>query len=168
MLERDRRKQRAFALPLNERSGAVRINLAGREPNGIVAEGAEYDAVCQDLSEVFKALVCVESGAPLVQSVIKTRDVLDGPFLDHLPDLMIEWNVDRPINAVTSPRTGEIRRDYTDARTGHHLNDGFLLISGASTGGAAFKGDVDLAHVAGAVIAHVRSAQAPLGAGVLA
>jgi hypothetical protein len=100
--------------------------------------------------------------------VIKTRDVLDGPFLDRLPDLMIEWNVDRSINAVTSPRTGTITRDYTDARTGHHLNDGFVLISGGSAGGEAIKGDMDLADIAGAVIAHVRSAQAPLGAGVLA
>jgi predicted AlkP superfamily phosphohydrolase/phosphomutase len=168
MLERDRRKQRAFALPLNERAGSVRINLAGREPNGIVAEGAEYDEVCEDLSEVFKSLVCVETGAPLVRSVVKTRDVLDGPFLDRLPDLMIEWNVDRPISAVTSARTGEIRRDYTDARTGHHLNDGFLLISGAGPGGEAFKGDVDLAEVAEAVIAHVRFAHAPFGASLLA
>jgi predicted AlkP superfamily phosphohydrolase/phosphomutase len=168
MLERDRRKQRAFALPLNERAGSVRINLAGREPNGVVAEGAEYDEVCEDLSEVFKSLVCVETGAPLVRSVVKTRDVLDGPFLDRLPDLMIEWNVDRPISAVTSARTGEIRRDYTDARTGHHLNDGFLLISGAGPGGEAFKGDVDLAEVAEAVIAHVRFAHAPFGASLLA
>jgi predicted AlkP superfamily phosphohydrolase/phosphomutase len=166
MLERDRSKQRAFALPLNERSGAVRINLAGREPNGLVAEGAEYDAVCEDLSEVFKSLVCVESRAPLVQSVVKTREVLDGPFLDRLPDLMIEWNVDRPINAVTSPRTGTITRDYTDARTGHHLNDGFVLISGANAGGEAIKANMDLADVAKTVIAHVRSAKAPLGAGV--
>lgn len=167
MLESDRRKQRAFALPLNERSGAVRINLAGREPNGIVAE-SEYDAVCDDLSEVFKSLVCVETGAPLVQSVVKTREVLDGPFLDRLPDLMIEWNVDRHINAVTSPRTGTIARDYTDARTGHHLNDGFVLISGAGAEGKAIEGDVDLTDVAKTVIACVRSAQAPLGAGVLA
>ena len=48
LMERDRRKRRAFALPLNERAGGVRINLAGREPNGLVAAGAEYDAVCQE------------------------------------------------------------------------------------------------------------------------
>src|SRR5262249_16953746 len=99
-----------------------------------------------------------------VRSVVKTRDVLDGPFLDRLPDLMIEWNVDRPISAVTSPRTGEIRRDYTDARTGHHLNDGFLLISGAASRSEALKGDVDVAKAADAGIEHVGFARAPSAA----
>ena len=168
MLERNRRKRRAFALPLNERAGAVRINLAGREPNGVVTPGNEYDSVCQDLSEAFNALVCARTGAPLVRSVVKTRDVLEGPFIDYLPDLIIEWNVDQPITAVSSPRTGEIRRDFTDARTGNHINDGFLLISGAGTKRGQAAATVDLADIAKAVVAHVRSAQVPFGAGLFA
>ena len=70
--------------------------------------GAEYDAVCQDLSEVFKALVVRRTGAPLVRAVVKTRDVLEGPYLDRLPDLMIEWNVDQPIAADVATN----RRDH--------------------------------------------------------
>jgi predicted AlkP superfamily phosphohydrolase/phosphomutase len=167
LMERDRRRRRAFALPLNERAGAVRINLAGREPNGLVAPGAEYDALCQDLTEAFKALVCAQTGAPLIRSVVKTHDVLDGPYLDLLPDLMIEWNVDHPIVTATSPRTGEIRRQYTDARTGHHINDGFLLISGAGAERRELSGPVDLADIAKAVVAHVRSPQASFGARML-
>ena len=168
MLERDRRKRRAFALPMNERAGAVRINLAGREPNGIVAQGKEYDSVCQDLSEAFSALTCVQTGAPLVRSMVKTRDVLDGPYIDLLPDLMIEWNVDRPIMVATSPHTGEIAREFTDARTGHHINDGFLLVSGAVARRGQLPATLDLADIAKAVVAHVRSGQAPFGAGLFA
>lgn len=161
MLERDRRKRRAFALPLNERAGAVRINLAGREPDGLVAPGNEYDAVCQDLIDVFNTLVCAKTGAPLVRSVVKTRDVLDGPFIDRLPDLMIEWNVDLPITTAISPRTGEIRREFTDARTGHHINDGFLLAAGAGTKRGQATAPVDLAAIAKATIAYVRRGQTP-------
>ena len=168
MLERDRRRRRAFALPLNERAGAVRINLAGREPDGVVAQGDEYEAACQELIEAFDALVCARTGAPLVRSVIKTRDVLAGPYLDLLPDLIIEWNVDQPITAATSPRTGEITREYTDARTGHHINDGFLLISGAGTKRGRVATAVDLADIAKAVIAHVRTGEAPFGSGLFA
>ena len=90
----------------------------------------EYDEVCKDLSEVFKALVVRLKPVPRWSNRWSRHATFSGgPFLDRLPDLMIEWNVDRSISAVTSPRTGEIRREYTDARTGHHLNDGFLLIS---------------------------------------
>ena len=163
LMERDRRKRRAFALPLNERAGAIRINLSGREPNGLVAPGAEYDAVCRDLSKTFESLVCVRTGAPLVRAVVKTRDVLKGPYLDRLPDLMIEWNVDQPIFTATSPRTGEITRGFTDARTGHHINDGFILISGAGIEQKQPTGPVDLADIAKGLVAHVRSSQVPFG-----
>ena len=79
---------------------------------------------------------------------------------------MIEWNVDQPILAAKSPRTGEITRDYTDARTGHHINDGFLLISGTGAEILQSTGTVDVADVAKAVIAHVRSPQNSSGASV--
>ena len=153
-------------MPLNERAGGVRINLVGREPNGLVAAGAEYDAVCHDLSAVFGTMVCARTGARLARSVVRTRDVLDGPYLDLLPDLMIEWNVDQPIDVATSALTGEIEREYTDARTGHHINDGFLLVSSAGAGQKWPTGTVDLADIAKAVIAHVRSPQASFGAGI--
>ena len=37
LLERGRRRRQAFALPMNERDGAVRINLIGREPDELPA-----------------------------------------------------------------------------------------------------------------------------------
>jgi hypothetical protein len=111
-------------------------------------------------------MVCARTGARLARSVVKTRDVLDGPYLDLLPDLMIEWNVDQPIDVATSALTGEIEREYTDARTGHHINDGFLLVSGAGAGQKWPTRTVDLADIAKAVIAHVRSSQGSFGAGI--
>jgi predicted AlkP superfamily phosphohydrolase/phosphomutase len=168
MLERDRCRRRAFALPLNERAGAVRINLVGREPNGIVASGPEYHALCHELTEAFEALVCARTGAPLVRSVTRTREVLDGQFIDLLPDLMIEWNVDQPITTATSRRTGVIQREYTDARTGHHINDGFLLIAENGNRLDEPAGTLDLAAVAKALSAYFRSEHAPLGSSLFA
>src|SRR5262249_33893486 len=57
-----RRRRRAYAMPLNEESGAIRINLRGREPDGLVAPGDEYDALVSELREAFLELRDSESG----------------------------------------------------------------------------------------------------------
>lgn len=152
LLARDRRNRRAFALPLNERAGAVRLNLVGREPNGTV-NPVDYDATCAELTEVFEALVCAETGIPLARRVLRTRELLEGPFLDRLPDLMIEWNVDRPIMIATSPRTGPIGRTFTDARTGHHLNDGIVFRIGRKRPSDSDPETIDLADLGRQVLA---------------
>jgi predicted AlkP superfamily phosphohydrolase/phosphomutase len=128
MLAKKRTRQVAFAMPLNEVSGAVRINLAGREPKGIVP-AAEFDAVCLDLKSKFESLRCADTGIPLIKSVVRSGDIQSGPHLARMPDLLIEWNTEQPIYRASLPGGGVFERKFDDARTGHHLNDGLILYS---------------------------------------
>ena len=57
-------------------SEGVRINLRGREREGMVAPGREFDQLCDRLGEDFLTLVNVETGAPVVRSVERTDDAL--------------------------------------------------------------------------------------------
>ena len=59
-----RRRRRAYAMPLNEESGAIRINLRGREPNGLVAPGDEYEALVSELRDAFLELRDSRIGPP--------------------------------------------------------------------------------------------------------
>jgi predicted AlkP superfamily phosphohydrolase/phosphomutase len=119
-----------FRVPNNDVYGAIRINVAGREPEGIVAPGAQLDAVCKDLEQALLAFRIADSGAPLVRRVLRTRDFYTGDAEDELPDLLVEWNRERPISAVTSPRTGVVRGSYEKCRTGDHKPDGLFLARG--------------------------------------
>ncbi len=109
---------------------AIRINVTGREPAGTVAPGAEYEEVCAALTDEFRALVNVETGAPAVERVLRPAEVFDGPQVKQMPDLVIMWCHDGPIEALASPTIGRVEGRYHGHRTGDHRRDGMLLRRG--------------------------------------
>ncbi|HET6680691.1 MAG TPA: alkaline phosphatase family protein [Gemmatimonadaceae bacterium] len=120
----------------------VRINLRGREPDGIVEPGAERDALESLIERELLAVIDDRTGAPLVRSVRRTRDLYDGEFVDDLPDLLIEWSDATPTGSTTvgggasatvrahSPRIGTVERRNDYGRTGEHRRDGIIIAAG--------------------------------------
>lgn len=123
------RESRAFCVP-NDYSGAIRINLKGREPCGMVDPGTEYAVVCDEIADALLELVHGETGRPVVREVVRTREIYAGEHLDALPDLLVLWSGESPVNGVCSPRIGRIDLDFPERRTGAHRPRGFLVASG--------------------------------------
>jgi predicted AlkP superfamily phosphohydrolase/phosphomutase len=143
---------KCFAVNNGEVFGAIRVNLAGREPSGRVEAGRDYEDFCRRLGEDLLALVNADSGAPAVRRVLRTADVYAGAWLDALPDLLIEWNTDDVIDAVRSPRLGTLRKPYAGPRTGHHRREGFFACRGPAVEPGEI-GPIDLVDVAPTVAA---------------
>ena len=78
---------KCFAVNNGEVYGAVRVNLAGREPSGRVAPGRDYEDFCRKLGDDLLALVNADSGAPAVRRVLRTAEIYEGPRLAALPDV---------------------------------------------------------------------------------
>jgi len=125
-------RTRAYCLP-TDLEGCIRINLSGREPKGIVEPGAAYEQLCDGLSSTLQQLTNPDSGRPAVRRVIRTDAVFDGERRHHLPDLIVLWSEDAPIQAVHSPAIGPVRAPSPDARTGTHYPRGFALVRGPLT-----------------------------------
>ena len=124
-----RRRRRAYAMPLNEESGAIRINLRGREPNGLVDPGKEYNSLVGELREGFLDLRDTKSGIPLVSEFLLTRDIVpEAMGHPRMPDIFVKWNRAKRMDAVYSDRLGRIEMDFWPARTGDHHVDGFVLL----------------------------------------
>jgi predicted AlkP superfamily phosphohydrolase/phosphomutase len=87
---------RAFLLE-NANEGYIRINLKGREPQGIVEPGKEYEDLCQELYLAVKSATNPTNGKLAAQTVYKTDDIYDGPCRSHMPDIIINWNDDAKI-----------------------------------------------------------------------
>ena len=121
--------RRYFAIPNNDAYGAIRLNLVGREPAGKVAR-EEYEAVCKSLEHDLLAFTNVETGEPVVRRVWRANEFYRGPLVDHLPDLIVEWNRDTPVSHIRSGKTGEIRGTYQKCRTGDHSNNGIFFMAG--------------------------------------
>jgi len=128
MLIKDRKQRKYFAIPHNENAGAIRINLIGREPNGKVRPGAEYDDICATLKEDLMSIVNAETGEPLVSQVVKVAETCHGDHINELPDLLSVWHRPAPINKVRSPKIGEIGGSYPGNRTGDHTPRGLFFL----------------------------------------
>ena len=78
----------------------------------------------------------METGEPVVRRVWRANEFYRGPLMDHLPDLIVEWNRDTPVSRIHSEKTGEIAGTYQKCRTGDHSANGIFFMSapGATTG----------------------------------
>ena len=135
-LAADRRHRRFFSIPHNDNAGAIRVNLVGREPCGRVQPGREYLAVLDEIEAAMLELRNLDSGAPLVEEVIRVSSHVSGPALDRLPDLLVSWNRTGPVNCVGSNRVGEIHDPLSSLRTGDHTAHGFVYALGPDIGPA--------------------------------
>ncbi|MFB3135498.1 MAG: alkaline phosphatase family protein [Rhodospirillales bacterium] len=120
LLVSDWRRRKCFTIPHNDNSGAVRINLAGREPDGKVQPGPECDAFVEALTRDLMDITNLETGEPLVGEVVRVSDQCAGDYLDDLPDLFVVWHRPNPIRKIGSRRIGVIEAEYPGSRTGDH------------------------------------------------
>ena len=143
--------------------GGIRLNLAGREPAGRLTPGVEADRFCDRLAADLTALEDPRTGRQLIRRVVRTADLYDGPHIDELPDLLVEWCDDGPLaNTVTGPadaaivRAGSARLGLVEApndwaRSGEHRPGGLLAVSGPGIRRGRLD-DVDLVDVAPTIL----------------
>lgn len=145
-------RSRAFCLP-TDLEGCIRVNLRGREPHGIVEEGAHYDDVCAALTEAALALVNPDTGAPAVREVCRIDHRFPGGRRHHLPDLVLTWADAAPIARVYSERTGLVTGTSPDPRTGTHQPRSFVALRGPRVRGGTVVNGHHIVDVAPTVLA---------------
>jgi predicted AlkP superfamily phosphohydrolase/phosphomutase len=148
----DMRNTVAFSDELNYFPG-IYLNLAGREPHGIVPEARRQETILR----VRAALMSARdpwNGKPLVRDVIPREALFEGPHLSRAPDLLLELHLDdgysynlmpsaqapgRRRRLAGSPPTVSPFRRLSDAEKigrkgrslpGSHRSHGFMALAG--------------------------------------
>lgn len=161
----DWRNTRAYA---RGKEGNLFVNLAGREPHGIVRRGAEYEAVRDELIAKLLALRDPCSDLPPVAAALRPEELFSGPQLQYAPDVIVDWRNGEYMPAEQHQFGGAIFcqrwREYMSWPTsGSHRHNGIFFAAGP---GIAQRGRLDalrlidlaptLLHAAGArVPAHL-------------
>jgi predicted AlkP superfamily phosphohydrolase/phosphomutase len=70
--------------------GSIRVNMKGREVNGRVEPGAEYDEVCAEIQSALEGCIDPQTGQRIVQQVFRRDDLYEGPFKEAAPDLIVQ------------------------------------------------------------------------------
>lgn len=124
---------RAFALGA---FGSIFVNRRDRFPKGIVAPGAEYERVCEQIATGLLALRDPGTGAPIVRAVHRSRDVYHGPYAMLAPDLLLETTEDYFVRSNLDQRKGHLvypagrYGGRSLAHTGKHSPQGILIAAG--------------------------------------
>jgi predicted AlkP superfamily phosphohydrolase/phosphomutase len=80
-------RTRAWCEPYETRAAGIWVNVAGRQPEGRVAPGAEYEAVRDALCAGLRALE--DGGRPVFELVARREDVYEGPYAAEAPDVLV-------------------------------------------------------------------------------
>lgn len=125
----NRSSRKLFEVHASNVVGGVRVNLIGREANGLVSSD-ELEPLLDQVAAALLEIVNVETGERLVREVLKPSTLYPGEHLDALPDLLVVWNRNDPIRTVASPKLGTLHQEYLDARTGDHTVEGMVWAAG--------------------------------------
>jgi predicted AlkP superfamily phosphohydrolase/phosphomutase len=80
-------RSHAWCEVMETRSAGIWLNVRGRQPEGRVAPGAEYEAVREEIRRGLAGLQ--ENGRPVFALVARREDVYRGPMTELAPDLLL-------------------------------------------------------------------------------
>jgi len=118
----ERAARNCFVIPHNDHAGTIRLNIAGRDPQGKLQPGKEVEEYLEWLTGELSALVDVDTGKPVVKKIYRSADLWAGEHLDDLPDLFVVWDRAVPFHRVYSEKVGEMTVEPPRLRPGDHTN----------------------------------------------
>jgi predicted AlkP superfamily phosphohydrolase/phosphomutase len=116
--------------------GGLRINLAGREPSGIVTE-AEYPQVVEQIRREIVKLRFPDTGEQIFDTIVTKEEAFEGPFLEDAPDVLIDGSRRSRLRMSLMPGHGL----FVDAvHAGHDEVGIFYAVGPGLRKGAAVEG----------------------------
>jgi predicted AlkP superfamily phosphohydrolase/phosphomutase len=107
------------------------LNLRGREREGIVAPGAEADALLKEIKEKLLAVRDPKNNLPVITRMDVASEVYQGPYARSGPDLLVGYN--RGYRAgwktILGAFPADVLEDNTNAWSGDHCMD-YTLVPG--------------------------------------
>jgi len=133
--------------------GLIYLNVRGREPNGIVSVGVEYEELCDRIAEKLQDFADPYTGRRLVKAVYRRDEVFHGPYIDEAPDLVVAYNhgeYDQKKGSVflTMRPVQRVR----DANATHRMEGVFVLHSPTRVCGGSELESVDIKDVVPTVL----------------
>lgn len=132
--------------------GSLFLNVKGREPQGSVAPGAEYERTRDEIAEALLAWRDPELGRPLVSKAIRREEVYHGSRFDEAPDLILLPHDDADIFYGLSDFGSSRIWDDTYRYSGMHRDNGMFVACGPNVRRGAAAPDVAITDLAPTIL----------------
>lgn len=107
--------------------GGLYVNLEGRDAQGTVRAGPEYESLREELRKELLAIRDPATGQQVVTSVWKKEELFNGPYLDEIYDLVLETAEEYHVLLTDQWLYGKAIKPYHHSS---HERDGVLLAWG--------------------------------------
>jgi predicted AlkP superfamily phosphohydrolase/phosphomutase len=119
--------------------GQIFINLAGREPEGIVRPGADYDQTVSEIIERLPTLRDPETGKSLVERAERRETLFNGPLLDRAPDIALFMADETYVGLGTADFPANQAASRAIGNTGDHRYNGIFMMQGRGVQGGKLE-----------------------------
>jgi predicted AlkP superfamily phosphohydrolase/phosphomutase len=124
----------------------VSINLAGREPDGVV-DPADFEATRDKVMEALDGFVDPATGLEPIRRALRREDVFTGRFAETAPDILLEPS---PLYSLTHAKSMVEAADWL---SGDHRMDGVIAAAGPRVRADAFAEPALLVDMAPTILA---------------
>jgi predicted AlkP superfamily phosphohydrolase/phosphomutase len=123
----DWQRTRAYA---SGNVGQIFVNLRGREPQGAVEPGREYEAVREQIVAMLGGLTDPETGVPVIEHIYKREEIYSGPYVDQMADILfLPRNLEYVATGLSDFVSNEVVAP-SFAYSGTHRMDGIFMLRG--------------------------------------
>ena len=141
--------QRTIAYSLGH-VGQIYLNVAGREPQGIIEKPMYLEARHQ-VVEALRELVD-ETGQPMVSRFVYREDTYNGPFAEMGPDIHLELDHYKTIAFPLFATNGQIITSQIRGDSGCHRNEGIFIANGPGVHKGVRLQDANIADLAPTIL----------------
>ena len=126
----DWKRTQAYRFPMYPPVEGIMINVAGRQPQGCVAPGEEYESLRTRILEEVRTLRHGETGEPIVLEAYRREELYHGERLESAPDLILVTQDCYKGGTGMEELVSDVPLDVIAHLSGVHRMDGIILAQG--------------------------------------
>ena len=138
----------AFAIP-SIYSAFLRVNLRGREPQGIVDPGPAYERILDRLEADLGQLIDPQTGQAAIEQVCRVNRMYPCQYPSVLPDLIVHWKPSTHfLDRVVHPKLDLKQKKPEFFRDSEHTFHGFFAAAGPAISNRGPMADIEVSDLA--------------------
>ena len=122
---------KAYRIGLQFPAEGIMINLQGRQPQGIVAPGRDYEQLRDEIIAGVQNLRDPLSGEPVVVAAQRREALYPSGDLDKVPDILLQMNPHLGGGTDVSDLFSDVPLSYLERLNGDHTMHGITLVWGS-------------------------------------
>jgi predicted AlkP superfamily phosphohydrolase/phosphomutase len=126
----DWKRTKAYRFPMYPPVEGIMINVVGRQPEGCVQPGEEYESVRTRILEEVRDLKDPRTGEPVVLEAYRREELYHGERLETAPDLILVTQDYYKGGTSIDELVSEVPLDVLSKLSGVHRMDGIIVAQG--------------------------------------